>query len=180
MLELEDIREGIKDCIWRKLHSWSSKKLSQEGGAVLLKLVPQTIPTYAMSCFRLPDSFLVSLKVLRQKFFGIMVLVRRSIDRQGLNCASKQIWGVSGFVTLGSPIFPFLLNKLSCPTSRERLTVSPQLQIFPSFDFLQGTAEIIPSYMWQLVWGTRDLLAAGIRWKVGTACLFQSWVPLGS
>ncbi|KAL0355357.1 UNVERIFIED_CONTAM: hypothetical protein Sradi_3982600 [Sesamum radiatum] len=48
--------EGIKDRIWCKLHSWSAKKLSQEGCAVLLMSVLQTIPTF---CYELlpPSEF---------------------------------------------------------------------------------------------------------------------------
>ncbi|KAL0433422.1 UNVERIFIED_CONTAM: hypothetical protein Slati_2676500 [Sesamum latifolium] len=52
----------IKDRVWRKVHSWSTKKLSQAGQAVLIKTVLQTIPTYAMSYFRLPVSFLKVLE----------------------------------------------------------------------------------------------------------------------
>ncbi|KAL0290520.1 UNVERIFIED_CONTAM: hypothetical protein Sangu_2570500, partial [Sesamum angustifolium] len=63
-----ELLESLKDLIWSKLHNWSSKKLSQ-AGAVLLKIVLQRIPTYAMSCFRLPDSFLHDLESIMVDFF---------------------------------------------------------------------------------------------------------------
>ncbi|KAL0394970.1 UNVERIFIED_CONTAM: LINE-1 retrotransposable element O protein [Sesamum latifolium] len=53
-----ELFESIKDRIWSKLHCWLAKKLSQAGRGVLLKIVLQSIPIYAMGCFRLPDSFL--------------------------------------------------------------------------------------------------------------------------
>ncbi|KAL0395359.1 UNVERIFIED_CONTAM: hypothetical protein Slati_4502100 [Sesamum latifolium] len=63
-----DLFEGIKDRIWRKLHNWVAKKLSQ-ARAILLKIVLQTIPIYAMSCFRIPDTFLNELESVMVAFF---------------------------------------------------------------------------------------------------------------
>ncbi|KAL0449047.1 UNVERIFIED_CONTAM: hypothetical protein Slati_1461100 [Sesamum latifolium] len=69
----KELFEEIKECIWKKLHTWSSKQLSQAGRTVLLKTVLQTIPTIGWS----------------------------------------------------------------------------------------------PSYTWRSIWGTRDVLVAGLHWKVG-------------
>ncbi|KAL0451436.1 UNVERIFIED_CONTAM: hypothetical protein Slati_1121700 [Sesamum latifolium] len=65
----KELFEGIKDRMWRKLHSWSAKKLSQVARTVLLKAVLQTIPIFAMSCFRLPDTFLNELEGMMAAFF---------------------------------------------------------------------------------------------------------------
>ncbi|KAL0455808.1 UNVERIFIED_CONTAM: hypothetical protein Slati_0920000 [Sesamum latifolium] len=64
----KEMFDGIKERIREKLHSWSTKKLSQ-ASSVLLKSVIQSIPTYAMSCFRLPDSLLNELESLMAGFF---------------------------------------------------------------------------------------------------------------
>ncbi|KAL0434037.1 UNVERIFIED_CONTAM: hypothetical protein Slati_2738000 [Sesamum latifolium] len=44
----KELFEGIKDRIWKKLHSWSSKQLSQAGRSVLLKSIIHMIPTYVI------------------------------------------------------------------------------------------------------------------------------------
>lgn len=46
----------IKERIWRKISSWSSKMLSQAGREILIKSVAQAIPAYCMSVFLLPAS----------------------------------------------------------------------------------------------------------------------------
>ena len=47
----------IKEKVWRKLKGWEGKLLSQAGCEVLIKVVIQAIPTYAMGCFKLPLGF---------------------------------------------------------------------------------------------------------------------------
>ncbi|KAL0462205.1 UNVERIFIED_CONTAM: hypothetical protein Slati_0108100 [Sesamum latifolium] len=64
-----ELFEGIKNRIWNKIHSWSAKKLSQVGCAVLVRTVLQTIPIYAMSCFRMPNHFLGELESIMGDFF---------------------------------------------------------------------------------------------------------------
>ncbi|KAL0449049.1 UNVERIFIED_CONTAM: putative mitochondrial protein [Sesamum latifolium] len=65
----KELFKEIKERIWKKLNTWSSKQLSQAGRAVLLKTVLQTIPTYAMICFRFPESLLNELEGLMADFF---------------------------------------------------------------------------------------------------------------
>ena len=43
----------IKEKVWRKLKGWEGKLLSQAGCEVLIKVVIQAIPIYAMGCFKL-------------------------------------------------------------------------------------------------------------------------------
>ena len=60
----------IKERMWRKLQGWEEKLLSQAGREVLIKAVVQVIPTYTMSCFLLPQAFVMKLRGLFESFGG--------------------------------------------------------------------------------------------------------------
>ena len=59
----------IKERVWSKLQGWEEKLLSQAGREVLLKAVVQAIPTFAMSCFKLPSILLNDIEMMIRKFW---------------------------------------------------------------------------------------------------------------
>ena len=59
----------IKERAWKKLQGWKEKLLSQAGMEVLIKAVIEAIPTYTMSCFKLPKGLIKDLEVLTRKFW---------------------------------------------------------------------------------------------------------------
>lgn len=44
----------LKDRLWSRIKGWNEKQLSMAKREVLIKSVLQAIPTYVMSCFKLP------------------------------------------------------------------------------------------------------------------------------
>jgi hypothetical protein len=46
----------LKDRIWKRIQGWKEKFLSWAGKEVLIKVVAQAIPTFAMGCFDLTKS----------------------------------------------------------------------------------------------------------------------------
>ena len=59
----------LKERVWKKLQGWKEKILSQAGREVLIKSVIHAIPTYTMSCFKLPKGLVKELEVLIRKFW---------------------------------------------------------------------------------------------------------------
>ena len=59
----------IKERVWSKLEGWKEKLLCQVDREILLKVVLQAIPTFAMSCFKLPKDLCHEIEALIRKFF---------------------------------------------------------------------------------------------------------------
>jgi len=58
----------IKDRVWNRINSWSSKCLSKSGREVMIKSVLQAIPTYVMSLFQLPSSLITTIERMMNAF----------------------------------------------------------------------------------------------------------------
>ena len=59
----------IKEKLGRKLSGWKEKMLSKAGKEILIKAVALAIPTYTMSCFKLPDNLCDELTAMIRKFW---------------------------------------------------------------------------------------------------------------
>ncbi|MCH80906.1 replication protein A 70 kDa dna-binding subunit, partial [Trifolium medium] len=59
----------IKDRVWRKINSWSSKCLSKAGREVMIKSVLQSIPSYVMSIFLIPSSLIDAIEKMMNSFW---------------------------------------------------------------------------------------------------------------
>jgi hypothetical protein len=51
--------EYINERIWKCIQGWREKHLSMAGKEILIKVVAQAIPTYAMACFDLKKAFAI-------------------------------------------------------------------------------------------------------------------------
>jgi hypothetical protein len=92
----------IKDRIWRKINSWSSKCLSKAGREVLIKSVLQTIPSYVMSIFLIPDSLIDAIEKMMIPFGGVTVdpIIEAFTGCHGRNSRCIKIVEVWGLKTL--------------------------------------------------------------------------------
>lgn len=59
---------SVKDRIWSKISNLKNKFLSHAGKEILLKAVAQSIPTYTMSIFLLPNILLCEINALMQRY----------------------------------------------------------------------------------------------------------------
>lgn len=59
----------LKDKVNSRIRDWSIRWLSQGGKEVFIKSILQAIPTYAMSCFLLPNSLCGDLEKIFANFW---------------------------------------------------------------------------------------------------------------
>ena len=59
----------LKGKLASKLARWKEKLLSKGGKEILIKVVAQAVPTYTMSCFKLPDSICEELTSMVRNFW---------------------------------------------------------------------------------------------------------------
>ncbi|PNX95399.1 ribonuclease H, partial [Trifolium pratense] len=59
----------IKDRIWKRINSWRGRALSKAGKEVMIKSVLQAIPSYVMSMFILPSSFIGDIEKMLNAFW---------------------------------------------------------------------------------------------------------------
>ena len=59
----------IKQQIWKKLQGWEGKLLLQAGREILIKAMTQALPTYTMTCFKLPVTLCHEIESLICRFF---------------------------------------------------------------------------------------------------------------
>uniref|UniRef100_A0A803QSM5 Reverse transcriptase domain-containing protein n=1 Tax=Cannabis sativa TaxID=3483 RepID=A0A803QSM5_CANSA len=65
----KEVFESIRSKIRDKLQGWKGSLFSQAGREVLLKAVIQAIPTYVMSCFRLPKELIKDIHAMMARFW---------------------------------------------------------------------------------------------------------------
>ncbi|KAK0608384.1 hypothetical protein LWI29_029944 [Acer saccharum] len=161
----------IKDRVWKKLQSWSSRFFSGGGKEVLIKAVIQAIPVYSMSLFKLHVSLIYELHHLCARFWWGGGSSTRKLHWCSWDamCKPKEEGGL-GFKDLGS------FNQALLAKQFWRLIQFPDSLVarvlkacyYPEVPLLKAGKGSSSSFLWKsLVWGGQ-LVERGYRWRVGT------------
>lgn len=174
----------IKDRIWKKLNGWSSKLLSKARKEVLIKAVAQSIPTYVMTCFKLPVSLLNELSSMISRFWWGKTGGKKSIHwMRWLDLCTPKLQGGLGFRD-----FECFNEALICKQGW-RIIKQPSLlmstilkaKYFPSTEFTNAREGSNPSYIWRNLMQARPLLLSGLRWRIGNGesvtAATGAWIP---
>lgn len=174
----KDIFTSIVDKIRQRAHSWSSRFLSSAGKQVLLKAVLSAIPSYAMSCFKLPRSLCKRIQSELTRFWWDDKKDHRKmawISWDKLTIPKNA--GGLGFREIES-FNDSLLAKLSWKMLNQPKSLISQVLLgkyCQSSSFMECLSPNSASHGWRGILAGREILRKGLGWSVGTGTSIQVW-----
>ncbi|XP_021717912.1 uncharacterized protein LOC110685694 [Chenopodium quinoa] len=145
------------------------KLLSTPGKEVLIKVVAQAIPTYMMSIFKLPDGLIEVIHAMLARFWWGSTDTANKLhwQRWELLCWPKAEGGM-GFRDV-KVFYQALLAKQTWRLHHNPGTFIHSVlkaKYFKNCDVLAASRGYNPSYVWRSMWGARELLLEGLKWRV--------------
>ncbi|KAL9230819.1 hypothetical protein vseg_006119 [Gypsophila vaccaria] len=180
----KSITNILLEKMWKKQQGWKGMTLSKAGREVLIKAVAQSIPTYAMSVFKILASFCDELrKVVSQFWWG------HSKDNRKIYwlswrklCKPKKLRGI-GFRDYR------LFNQALLGKQAWRLCIDEESLVsrvfkgkyYPDSTFLKANLGVNPSYTWRSICEARSVVRLGLRKRISdgrrTAIWEEAWIP---
>ncbi|XP_062010454.1 uncharacterized mitochondrial protein AtMg00310-like [Rosa rugosa] len=178
------IFQYIKEKLSNKLDNWKAKILSCAGKEILIKVVAQTMPLYAMNCYLLPKTLCDDVHKLCASFFWGDTNDKRKIHWRSWErlCLTKHEGGM-GFKNI------YAYNLAMFAKQGWRLVTNPNSLIarlykaryFPHCEFWQAELGQAPSFSWRSILAGRPVLKAGTQWRIGDGMQVNvwndSWIP---
>lgn len=175
----------LRERIDNKINDWSNRFFSSGGREVLIKSILQAIPSYAMSCFKIPVLLCRAMEQSCARFWWKDASGRRGVHWLNWKnlCKPKMVEG-TGFRNLVA------FNKALLAKQIWRVVQSPQSLLartlqsryFKNSDIMQAKAGYSPSYIWRSMLWSRELIRKGIYWRVVNEkkirALADPWIPL--
>ncbi|XP_058783747.1 uncharacterized protein LOC131658475 [Vicia villosa] len=175
----KDTFKYIKDRVWKKINSWSSRSLSQAGRETLIKSVLQAIPSYIMSIFLLPSSLSDEIEKMMNSFWW----GHNRIRGKGLNWLSwdklsipKRDGGM-GFRNLSAFNYAMLGKQAwSIMTNPDKLVTKLfKARYFPNRVFMDSGIGHNPSYVWRSLWSSKFVIRSGHKGSIGSGDNIPVW-----
>ena len=148
---------SIKDKIWSKLYSYQKKLFSQAGKEVLLKAVIQAMPTYLMSCFKIPEGLCEEIEGLLARFWWGSFQSKKKVHwKAWYKMCLPKFEGGLGFRRFIQHNQALLANQAWRILMNPSSLVSQVLKAryFSNKSFLEAKEGNYPSQTWRsIVWG---------------------------
>ncbi|XP_075504621.1 uncharacterized protein LOC142542059 [Primulina tabacum] len=169
---------GLRERLLKKINGWSSKLFSAGGKETLIKSVLQAIPSYAMSCFKLPVSLCLELEQCCSKFWW-----KSNSSGEGMHwikwrnlCKPKQYRGM-GFRSLldfNRALLAKQVWRIICDPASLMAKIL-KARYFRHGDILTAQLGSKPSYIWRSILWSRGLIQKGVRWRVGNGLRIKAY-----
>lgn len=174
----KDIFVGILDRINKRALSYSNRFLSSAGKQVLLKAVLSSLPTYAMSCFKLPISLCKKIQSLFTRFWwdekpGVRKISWVAWDKLTLPLSAGGL-GFKEIVDFNEA----LLAKLSWRILEDPHSLLSRMmkgKYFPSSSFMDSKVPKNSSHGWSGIVAGKEVLKQGLGWIVGSGKEIMMW-----
>ena len=169
---------AIKEKLGKVSVGWKEKLLSKAGKEVLIKVVAQVIPTYTMSCFKIPDSLCDELMgMIRNFWWGQKKEENKIAWLSWEKMCEPKCDGGMGFKNLK------LFNKALLAKQGWHLQMGGnsllyrvlKAKYFPTSDFVHALIGHNPSYIWRSLIFAQRLVIEGLRWRVGNGANIKVW-----
>lgn len=174
----------LKDKVWRAMQGWTREFFSVTGKEVLIKCVGQAIPTYAMSVFKISKGCCDELSKMFARFWWGSTKNQKKLHWRSWSklCFPKELGGLN-FRDLEGFNQALLAKQVWRMISFPNLLVARVIKAryAETLSLLEAGMGKKPSYFWRsYIWG-RELLAKGLRMRVGkreTITAFgDKWLP---
>ncbi|XP_058759858.1 uncharacterized protein LOC131633155 [Vicia villosa] len=174
----KEVFSMVIDRVWKKVKGWKEGFLSRAGKEVLIKAVAQSIPTYIMSCYRLPDSCCKEIETILSRFWWG--------SKEGENKIHWMSWkrmahskDVGGMGFRGIKDFnTSLLGKQFWRLMQEDGSLFERFfkgRYYPRGRITEAPVGFKPSYAWRSLLSAKDVVVAGSRWRVGNGDKINVW-----
>ncbi|XP_075675045.1 uncharacterized protein LOC142644284 [Castanea sativa] len=168
----------LKQRVSNKLARWKEKLISSARKEVLIKAVAQAVPSYTMSCFKLPNTLCDELIGMVRPFWWGQVKDEKKLAWMSWKkmCLLKEKKGM-GFRDLKM----FNLALLAKQGWRLQTNSSSlfnhvyKAKYFTRCNFIKVNLGSQPSFVWRSLWATQEVVKRGIRWHVGDGEKIQIW-----
>jgi hypothetical protein len=177
----------LRDKVWKKVLGWLEQLLSVGGKEILIKSVAQAVPTFSMSCFKLPKGLCEHINSMLRKFWwGCKEGQRRTSWVAWEQMTQPKSVGGLGFRDIELFNLALLARQgwriLQVPESLSARVL--KAVYFPSGDFLSAELGSHPSQIWRSILEGRQALAVGLIRRIGdgrtTMAWEQNWLPRDS
>uniref|UniRef100_A0A5B7C6K9 Reverse transcriptase zinc-binding domain-containing protein n=1 Tax=Davidia involucrata TaxID=16924 RepID=A0A5B7C6K9_DAVIN len=168
----------IRERVWRKLQGWKERLLSKAGREVLIKAVAQAIPTYMMSCFKLPVTICDAINKMICNFWWGQKGSERKLHwiRWEKLCKNKRESG-AGLRDMEAFNLALLAKQawrlLQVPNSLFLKVY--KAKYFPHSSYFEAELGSCPSFTWRSILSACPIIERGSRWRVGSGSSLRVW-----